>query len=293
MPITDVMLPSELERQQIFNWLQILSSVTAWRRILEFYKAWATAVENSLREASERGWEAKTALPESEYVLILKALAHCEEGVIRLSKGDKRVFNFDANGEFAMAFRILSHWRKMITRIDEGENGIDADHTPHWQTFKERFVQAHSAWEECSTEILEPRYLGEPGLTLYGDWLIAELKKISFPPQLEATPDPVQNTFARTGEYTPCSGIWEPIMLDQKRSLIGIFSNIAPPAPPFTVMGAMNYLHGGKKTPQITVETATDNLDLDTTWRLIWRDDRYTDGLIPDRESFYRFTQPE
>ncbi len=293
IPRANVLIPSELERQQIFNWLQTLSSLTAWRRILGFYQDWATATENSVHDAREFGWAASTSLPESELLLIQKGLAHCKQGVEKLSRGDKRVFRFDANGEFAMAFNILSHWRKMITRIDDGENGIDELHTPLWGQFRKAVIDAHLAWCECSMDTIEPRYQGEPGLTLYGDWLKAELKNISFPIVLEEVPDPIQNTFVRTNGYTPCSGIWEPIeVLHRKVSFMNLFTREATPLPPFKIMGAMNYLHGNSKTPQITVETSTDNIDLDTTWRLLWRDDRYTDGGIPQREANYYFSEP-
>lgn len=293
IPRAGVMLPSEFERQQIFNRLQTISSVTAWRRVLDFYQAWAIATEKSVHEARELGWAASTSLPGSELLLIQKGLAHCKKGVERLSSGDKRVFKFDANGDFAMAFNILSHWRKMITRIEEGENGIDELHTPLWGKFTEAVIDAHLTWCECSMDILETRYKYRPGLTLYGDWLKAELKNISFPAVLEEVPDPIQNTFVRTNAYTPCSGIWEPIeVLHRKASLMNLFSREATPLPPFKIMGAMNYLHGNSKTPQIAVETSTDNIDVDTTWRLLWRDDRYTDGGIPESEAYYRFSEP-
>lgn len=289
----DVMLPSELERQQIFYWLQEISSVTAWKRILKFYKEWVTATENSVREADGRGWGELTSLSQSSYVSILKGLAHCEEGVVRLANGDKRVFKFDANGEFEMASRPLFHWKEMITRVEEGENGIDEKHTPLWGEFCQAARAAAHAWEECSSEILQPRYLEEPGLTLYGDWLKAKLKKLTFPSTLETVPDPAENTFVRTSEYTPCSGIWEPIEDSTKKNLIvSFFTNPGLPKPPFVMMGAMNYLHAGSKAPRITIETATDNIDLDTTWRLLWRDDRYSDGTIPEKEVHYQFNQP-
>lgn len=291
IPIDAVKLPSDSERQQIFYWLKRVSSATAWRRIFEYYKAWAAATENSLRVAEEHGWGDETSLPQSHYVLILKGLAHCEEGVLRLSKGDKRVFKFDANGEFAMARRVLFHWAEMTTRIEMGENGINEKHTPLWAEFNETLTEACQAWQECALQILEPRYLGEPGLTLYGQWLKKELAAMSFPSELALVPDPVENTFVRTNEYTPYSGIWEPVDAP-KTSFLSLLTGAPKPQPPFKIVGAMNYLHGGSKAPQITVETATDSFRLDTTWRLLWKDERYSDGTIPEEEAHYRFTRP-
>jgi hypothetical protein len=287
-----IMLPTDIERAQIFFWLKKVSSATAWRRIFEFYRVWTVSAENSLRVADENGWAGKTAIPTSDYLLILKGLSHCEDGVIQLSKGDKRVFKFDANGKFAMARRILFHWAEMTTRIEQGENIIDENHTPFWVEFCETLTSACQAWQECAQHVLEPRYLDEPGLTLYGDWLRNELALLHFPENLPALPDPSDNIFIKTGDIIPCSGIWEPI--DEKKTpLTRIFNRAVPPTRPFNPVGAMNYLHGGSKAPRITVETETDNMDFDTTWRLLWSDERYLDEEIPIEEKSYRFNEPQ
>jgi len=287
-----IMLPTDIERAQIFFWLKKVSSATAWRRIFEFYRVWTVSAENSLRVADENGWAGKTAIPTSDYLLILKGLSHCEDGVIQLSKGDKRVFKFDANGKFAMARRILFHWAEMTTRIEQRENIIDENHTPFWIEFCETLTSACQAWQECAQHVLEPRYLDEPGLTLYGDWLRNELALLHFPENLPALPDPSDNVFIKTGDIIPCSGIWEPI--DEKKTpLTRIFNRAVPPTRPFNPVGAMNYLHGGSKAPRITVETETDNIDFDTTWRLLWSDERYLDEEIPIEEKSYRFNEPQ
>ena len=289
-----VLVPSDMERRQIFYWLQKVSSVTAWRRIFEFYKSWADATEKSVRDADDRGWGDKTSLPQSDYALILKGLAHCEEGVLRLGKGDKRVFKFDASGEFVMASRILLHWSEMLHRIELGDNGIDEVHTPFWVEFCETLSFTCLAWRECAMPILEPHYLGEPAPILYNTWLKNELKKLPFPDELELVPDPRDNLFVRTNEYTPASGIWEPIEgSPTKPSFLSLFTSAPKPQPPFKIIGAMNYLHGGSKAPQIKVATANDSVKQDATWRLLWRDDRYSDGTVPAKEAPYRFNEPK
>ncbi|MBL9220930.1 Imm71 family immunity protein, partial [Xanthomonas fragariae] len=90
-------LPNELERRQMFYQLKKESSFTAWNRMLELYQAWAGVTEESVRQADAQGWLEKSGIKELDYVGILKGLAHQEEGVRRLRKGDKRVFKFDAN----------------------------------------------------------------------------------------------------------------------------------------------------------------------------------------------------
>lgn len=291
IPYNAIKLPSDVERQQIYYWLKRVSSVTAWRRIFKYFKAWANATENSVREADNTGLGDDTSLPQSEYVLILKCLAHCEEGVNRLAKGDKRVFKFDANGEFVMAERMLDHWSQMLYRIEIGENGIK-ENTPLWEEFCFALTALAQAWGECGPEIIEPRYLEDPALTLYGTWLKNELANMSFPNDLAPVPDPIDNVFIRTGEYMPYSGIWEPVDVP-KPSIMSLITRAPKPQPPFKIVGAMNYLHGGSKAPQIRVETMDDSFALDTTWRLLWRDDRYEDGTVPKEEAHYRFTKPD
>lgn len=290
----DIMLPSDYERHQIFYWLRRASSVTAWRRVFERYQAWVDVIGHSVREADMNGWGKTTSLPESTYVRALRSLAHCEAGVRRLANGDKRIFKFDANGEFEMAGRILGHWSIMLERIEFGENGINP-HTPQWPQFCETLMALACTWGECGPPILEPRYLDEPGRTVYGDWLKKKLTTMPFPIELEPVPDPIDNIFVQTNDWTPFSGIWEPIEVPKpaNTSWLSKLSRAPKPLPPFQMMGAMNYLHGGSKAPRICVETVDDNIYLDTTWRLLWRDDRYLDGSVPEIEAHYRFEEPK
>lgn len=287
-----VMLPSAYERRKIFYWLQRISSLTAWRRILGFYEAWAAATENSLRVADEQGWADKTSLTHGEYALILKCLAHCAEGVRRLAKGDKRVFKFDANGEFVMAERMLTHWAEMLNRIEIGESRVNP-YVPLWEPFCKALDALSGAWSECAPDLLESRFLEDAAPTVYGQVLVKILQTTPFPPTLQAVPDPLDNTFVRTGRAIPCSGIWEPIKVakGEKNSMRSIFMPAMDPQAPFELAGTMNYLHGGSNAPQVAVVTADNFLEIDTTWRLLWRDDRYQDGSVPAIESEYQFIE--
>jgi hypothetical protein len=123
-------------------------------------------------------------------------------------------------------------------------------------------------------------------------WLQKELATMPLPSELAPVPDPAESSFVRTGDYIPCSGIWEPVDV-AKPSFMSLVTRAPKPQPPFKIMGAMNYLHGGSNAPQIRVETVDDSFSLDTTWRLLWRDDRYIDGTIPEEEAYYRFMKPD
>lgn len=316
-----VMLPSELERKQIFHWLKRISSYTAWNRILGYYRAWAKITEKSVQAASERGWLMTankaghyisgvktghfiydggtgeryeeftgTAIGEGDLVQILKCLAHCEEGVRRLRKGDKRVFKYDANGMFVRADRMRSGWSTTQYRLEIGENGIDEEHTPYWKEFDFALTQLSEAWGECSPNIIEPERLDAASYTFLNQYMQADLARMTFPKVLPDVPDPAKHTLVATGKSTPYSGIWEPVDVPKPKGF-NLFGAPSVSEGALPAMGTMAYLHGGSPAPNCAAYGAPKGAP--TTWRLLWRDDRYEDGSIPDEEAGYVFQKPD
>ena len=286
-----VMLPSELERKQIFYTLKRWSSYTAWSRILGFYQVWANTIENSLREASSKGWEDKTRLAQSHYISILKGLAHCDDGVTRLRQGDKRVFRCDINGDFASASRgAYDHWWQAYIYIQSGDIAGGNAFTPYWDEFIEALVRLNDAWSECSPDIIEPNPdRSNATHTFINDHLKAELARMTFPVPLPEVPDPADAVLVRTGQHVPCSGVWEPVEIPA-RKFISLFK--APlPEGPFPLRGTMSYLHEDSAAPPMASYGKIKGEA--TTWRLLWCDDRYTDGSIPEEEKSYVFLYPE
>lgn len=285
-------LPSDFERRQIFYWLKRNSSFTAWHRILGFFKQWANIAEASVKEASRLGWDKQTGVPESDYVLILKDLAHCEAGVLRRRQGDTRVFKRDVNGEFLMARTMVSYWCQLASRIDIGENEIDEAHTPYWPQFRKAVRELDEAWAECALCILEPRYVRDPAPNIFGKWLQAQLATLPFPSNLPDIPSPTQEMRVPTGQAIPFSGIWEPINAATPKRW-SLFNETPAMDSPFSIAGCMNYLHGGLEAPQVILELDKGGQAIDTVWRLLWRDDRYADDTVPQEEQSYAFTAPK
>ncbi|MCE4364436.1 Imm71 family immunity protein [Xanthomonas hortorum] len=285
-------LPNELERRQMFYQLKKESSFTAWNRMFEVYQAWANVTEESVRQADAKGWLDKSGISESDYVCILKGLAHQEEGVRRLRKGDKRVFKFDANGEFVMGHRIVSHFIQLIWRIEIGENAIKEEFTPRWDEFRARLSDIATLRREIWGDIIEGRYFEDPAPNIYGRWFQENVSKMHFPPVIPDVPDPVENTLVATGSRIPCSGIWEPVDAPKPKKF-SLFSKPDVPSGFLPYIAAMNYLHGGSAAPKARQETQTGSAYPDVVWRLIWRDDRYEDGTIPEEEAGYVFMQPD
>lgn len=283
----DLILPDAQARRQIFYLLKKESSWTAWSRAGDYYKAWVDIVRDSVRQADDHGWMTQTGVPHSDYVLILKGYAHFEEGLRRLRNGDKRVFQYNAHGEFAMALRAFKYWQRLLQFIESGDSGIDEAHTPNWPAITEAILDFGYALADCAQDIMESQDLDDPAPNVYGVWYQKHLPKMPFPDPLPEVPDPADNVLVYTGRTIPCSGIWEPVDVPRPKGL-QLFKSPAPRGP-FPIIGCMNYLHGGSPAPQASLETETDNPDVDATWRLLWRDDRYQDGTIPEEESGYQF----
>lgn len=233
-----------------------------------------------------------SAIDENTLAEILGCLAHCEDGVRRLRKGDKRVFQYNAHGEFVMAYRMLAAWSTQLYRLDLGETGIDEQHTPYWPEFRFALTQLSEAWWECSPFLIEREDLNAPSLTIYGVYLQEHLPAMTFPKALPEVPETTSHTLVATGKTTPFSGIWEPVDAPKPK---GFHLFGAPPVPegPLPIIGCMSYLHAGSKAPRARQETATESLRCDVTWRLLWRDDRYKDSAIPEEESEYVFQMPD
>ncbi len=259
-----------------------------------FYQAWADVAEESLRRASAKGFEQETSIHPSGLTLILKGLADLDEAVSRLGKGDKRVFKYASYAELEQAGRPLEHETERLGRLADGEIQINREATPLWGEYAMAVDQLARAWGECGVDILQDGKFGKPSdeaQTIYGAWYQEWLPKMVFPHPLPEVPNPSDIVLVGTGGSVPCSGIWEPVDVVAPK----IFSLFRPPPPkgPFPIVGCMNYLHGEVSAPRARQETENESLLADVTWRLLWKDNRYEDGTIPEEEKHYVFLQPE
>jgi hypothetical protein len=281
----------ELERRQLFYELKRRSSWTVWNRILNFFQDWADIYKHSLQIASAKGLEAETSMPEADYVMILEDLAHCDTAVSRLRAGDKRVFQCGPMGEFKKAGnRMIDYSMQLVGRVADREISIQYETTPLWDKFAIATDKLNTAWSECGPGILEPEHMGKPTHKIdipANDWFRNIRPSLeNFPADLPEVPNPIENVLASTGTYLKCSGIWEPVEVPP-RGLVSLF-HPEPPKGPLPIIGAMAYLHGGTPAPRKVFDYARRQGDR-VTWRLLWRDDRYEDGTIPEEEKNYVF----
>jgi hypothetical protein len=282
----DILIPNETEQRQMFYIIKKASSWTAWNRILGYYQKWAEVAENSVREADNSGLLAseQSTITYQRYVDILKGLAVFEEGVNRLGKGDKRVFTYnEANAFFARAIKEATYWQTLRYKAKYGDAEWK-ESTPYGKEFFKVLDGLTGAYSECGRFILENRLLNKPARVSYILWHPVFLPRLPYPDSLPEVMKPKKEVIVSTGELIPYSGIWEPLGEESSR-----------------LIGMMNYLHGGINAPtykksfiDFGIEEFGYNDDeiINVAWRLIWRDDRYEDGTIPEAEKNYKFVRP-
>lgn len=282
-------LPNNEERKKIFYWLKKISSLTTWRHILPYYQAWADTIEESVRQASNNYALEKSSLKYDDYVEILKGLAEFSEGLTLLSHGDKRVFQYNSHGKFVIANRLKKYWFTGIW--GRGEFGIDIESTPNWSNFVTALQELSKVQRYYPLYIFQPMHIEGPAPYYFQkDVFPRRVGASRFPPLLPDVPLAASEVLVATGERLPgYSGIWEPVALAHS-SIPSLRSHTPPQAGPIT--GAMNYLHSNQPAPRALVYRSGSNThppyeEVNTVWRLIWRDDRYEDGTIPQEELEY------
>ncbi|MFM0130538.1 Imm72 family immunity protein [Paraburkholderia sediminicola] len=126
-----------------------------------------------------------------------------------------------------------------------------------------------------------PGNLLNPSVYNYG---FHELPYPVFPPLLPEVPVGT-DVFIQSGQPVPVDRIWEPVKIRQDR-LLGI---IPLGGKEVANNGCFNYLVSGTQAPRIAEynEAASRVEQVDKHWRLLWKDDRYKDGVIPDESEYF------
>ena len=291
----DLVVPSGLDRQKLFYLLKKVSSITAWRRIYAYYKAWADVTKASLQEATRHGWALTTSLPASELEFVQGGLDEFRKAMAILEKGHCRKIGDPPFMELIAARKRLTIQLSVQQRVDDGENGVNEEHTPLWQEYCDAMHCAYDVWQECSMHLFQRDYFPS-GMWYYNRWLKNDVPLMHFPDKMEAVPDPALNRLVRANGFVPCAGIWEPVAAPATR-FVDRFTGAWKPAPPFRVVGPMKYFDRGAQANGITLQHNSDSDDagekLHLAWRLLWQEDRYADGTVPEEEAHYRFLEPE
>jgi Immunity protein 72 len=218
-----------------------------------------------------------TKWSQSNYADALKGLVAYDKGLAQLATGDRGVFMHNSRGLLEDAKNCADD--KYMRYYQGGPKGDG-------QVYYGKYVQAmktallwasenggfgagglqpamanlssDSVWTETSFYEFRGRRKRSLGTRDFALQRTAHLKA------LPRVPTPTDVT-VQTGEPCPVSGIYEPQVRD----------------------GLMTYMLEGQEAYRYGEPCLAPGAGSPVTWRLIWEDTRYTDGVIPDEEQDY------
>jgi Immunity protein 72/Immunity protein 71 len=296
---------SQEERRKVFWLIKKYSSYTAWRALAEAYYAFAAAWMVAMRTASDADIDEFNQGATRD---ILDGRIGFEKGLLRLRAGDRSVWRLGAAGyggwgELQKASYQLNFIRKIM---DPMEYVFD------WMKNKDQVVAANDALQSmrfCQESIMEPSE-GNPAPMAPWNALATvhpvyglpmnDPKHLNFPALLPETPSP-SGIVVDTGTEVLIDGIYEPewgdiealassgLLGKIKLALVGKPSLTESPTEVVSArrehIGCLNYLLANTAAPPY--QDREQDQPMPVTWRLIWKDERYLDGVIPAEESEY------
>lgn len=282
------------ERRKVFWLLQKYSSYTAWNALAnayyEFSDAWMIAIRSAnwssaAEEENDRDWT-KT---------ILDGRIAFEKGLPLLKKGDKSVFCYRSNGylgETADTYELLvkiMNPNEYVLDWMKNKNDVENAYSKYFSSIKGLF----GILERSSN--VYPAGWGS-------GWIFKDVyQPFDFPIFLGVAPSPMYIT-VETGAEVPFDGIYEPewgaaasavngffnklkSTLSSPPSLMGSGNSNTGPVERLANVGCMNYLLANTTAPQY--QDGERDKPMPVTWRLVWKDERYLDGTIPEEEKEY------
>lgn len=296
-------IPTEHQRRAVFFYLRQSSSLTAWRRLYTLHQVFVDAVTTAYEDEQNTPGR-KATIPTEWYSDILRSQHAFEVALDRLARGDRRCFAFlGAPGHFSEGVRNVEWWQDMYQGSFSGRNGFSPADSLHWPNIENAMHDCLAALSDIGV-VLQDRVIQEPAAlsALHHALALPEssiIKHLVNEPALPPVPHVALEVLVPTGQVIPCYGVWEPVRVGRHAG-----KHTSPGGVPYELGdtwevdgrpldGPMNYLHGDFEAPMIAFEGDLPRNDgRPTTWRLVWRDDRYGADPIPDEESHYAFVQP-
>lgn len=304
-------IPNPDERKRLFRLIQQYSSWTACHFVGVYHKTFVDVVKAAFEDTqahppSNEG----PLLHASEMAAFLNGYASMEGALARLRQGDKTVFKFIGYGMpaapyFCEAYRWIKPWSDGFRADLFNARGMDAPVRRHamFPQIEAALIDVDEAWSYIGLA-MEPRHTDLPAPIDSADGAVADGRGIDCGAQLAYStipaarelpeiPTPAEEILIRTGTPCPCFGIWEPVKAPMSKGFAGLFKQPQVPTNHvFELDGCMNYLHQGSPAPTIAFEgDGPRGEGHPTVWRLLWKDDRYLDGAIPQIEASYRFIE--
>ncbi len=280
---------SEVDRQKMFWLLKKFSSYTSWKSLADAYAEFSDAFSRAVEMSDDKdpdllNWNMDWAKE------VVDGKIAFEKGLTLLKKGDRQVFRNNSRGHLNRASDELIFIQKIT----------GPDFVRDWIKNKDEVIEAEKKLVAaiCGQGAATERDEDEPAALKRWSMLLIEplppkhpidtSKDIVTPQYLSPAPLPTAIT-VNTGDEAPFDGIYEPEWstadIGGSNWLEKLKSTAAFDKPQAIEKGCMNYLVSGAKAPLY------QNGDLDkpmpVIWRLIWKDERYLDGTIPEEEAEY------
>ncbi|MGQ7940037.1 Imm72 family immunity protein [Paraburkholderia sp. D1E] len=279
-------------RREVFWLLKRLTSYTLWERKRDAWEIFTRAYEDAVKTWPKSQPEQVEAdnLPR-----IYGILSAYNKGLDELQKGYRFVWRigqplFEAKRESGVIltnfYRHPAYW----------ERGMQLEpYPPRIEALNQLMLASRYQGDQSPLEIdyasshlgaywSNPGNLLNPSAYNYGFY---ELPYPVFPPLLPDVPVGT-DILIQSGQSVPVDGIWEPVKIHQDR-LLGII-----PLGGREVMnsGCFNYLVSETQAPRIAeYNEATSRVEqVGTHWRLLWKDERYKDGIVADESGYFLAT---
>ena len=251
------------DRKKLFWFLKRKTSYTAWKREADAFDAFAVIFKKQVVEQPHAKGLMDGTYWEPSYSEILKAQVLYEKGLARLFQGDRSVWLYNDRGILGDAGTISNSWYSELVN-----NGARGDHTYDGKYVAE-MTEAIKIFDIASgdTGYLQSMMADTPATECWTTFWYDIFVKLPLPSPVPDVPVPTAEVLVKTNDEVPVFGIYEPQVKD----------------------GCMNYLLAGTPAPklEITDGTYVVGRPISVTWRLIWEDTRYLDGVIPEEEALY------
>ncbi|MEA9390185.1 Imm72 family immunity protein [Acerihabitans sp. TG2] len=284
-PMTD-----EQVRRKLLWLLQRLSSYRLWQRKRD---AWALFAEQY--EAALKTWpeDQCDGFHPKAIIWIYDALRLYDQGLPELAMGNRQVWQ-RMTGEFHQLARPVGLVRSFFyPRCHERWSQVEA-YPPAIQTLNNlRIAEAYRGDNllypphDNVGNFYDAAYLLDPEKYR---WEFHIEPYPVFPKNLPPVPER-HDIIIKTDDPVPCDGIWEPVKIHYHRKFLVVPTEIRG----FTCLGAFNYFIRGMNAPRQAYVDILSRAGFDyrdVHWRLVWQDNRYCDGIIPDESDYFLAENP-
>lgn len=300
-------IPTSDDRRLLFRLLQQNSSLAAWRNVAAYHRGVVELFKRIHDDPDHREDDGSPLLDDSHLSGLLSGMASMDKAIAALATGDRSVFRY--RGYYVAGYPTFWEAYRWVGSYIEGfvekmfysrGQATPIDRHPLFPLLEARLEDLSIVWSSLN-QVLEMRHLDLPApIDTMGHVDSRGLPGLSRWPQEclpppEDLPDPPHpgTDLVATGKTVPVDGIWEPVLAPGRSRLSDLFRPSATPPRDLPLAGCMNYLVRGAQAPSLAFEEdAYPSRGRSTLWRLVWHDDRYENGRVPDVESSYDFPSP-